>query len=287
MPPPGRMQQSFPSRQYSHGRARSAGLVARPPLAAGVYRFVLGRDAAPVLLHAGAADLPRDPFATLVLFGGGPLPASLRSLQARSRTSPDSRSRSSAVSSSPTAARFHGRRDRRSAAQLPAGHHEAGRPAAQPDVLISASTDLDSTDLPAGVRLGRRRPARSNSTSAATAAWIWAGSSWDALAPGSRGHGPFDSHVNGALNMKELKLPWVHWHSQAAAILDDVLAPEIRCAPNRCGRQKAAADEFERTVVRPGIQRWTDSAVHARIDQGGSLTQPHEFFRQVLEHIDR
>jgi hypothetical protein len=40
-----------------------------------------------------------------------------------------------------------------------------------------------------------------------TSTWFWAGSSWDALAPPTRGKGPFDSHVNGAPVMKERKNP--------------------------------------------------------------------------------
>jgi hypothetical protein len=38
--------------------------------------------------------------------------------------------------------------------------------------------------------------------------WFYTGNSWDALNEGSRGHGPFDSHVNGGTVMKELKVPW-------------------------------------------------------------------------------
>ncbi len=41
-------------------------------------------------------------------------------------------------------------------------------------------------------------------------AWGWAGSSFDALVSPTRGKGPFDSHINGGLVMKELKAPWTH-----------------------------------------------------------------------------
>src|SRR5579863_259237 len=56
--------------------------------------------------------------------------------------------------------------------------------------------------------------------------WIWAVSSWDALAPDTRSNGPFDSHVNCALNMKELNQPWVNWHS-LAFFFNDTATTEI------------------------------------------------------------
>jgi hypothetical protein len=277
------MQQSFPSRQYSHGRARSAGLVARPPLAAGVYRFVLGRDAAPVLLHAGAADLPRDPFATLVLFGGGPLPASLRSLQAALDAlagQPLPVERSFVVADGGQVAWTPENDTLQRNFRLVITRQ--GATAQEPDLLISTSTDLDSEsaflqvigwdDTAGAYQFYDRRQA----------SWIWAGSSWDALAPGSRGHGPFDSHVNGALNMKELKRPWVHWHSQAAMILDSVLAPDDPLRAERLWIGRQQADEFERAVARPGIQRWTSARITRSI-RDGKLTRLPEFMRQVLE----
>ena len=36
--------------------------------------------------------------------------------------------------------------------------------------------------------------------------WFWAGNSWHALDEPTRGRGPFDSHANGALVMKELRM---------------------------------------------------------------------------------
>ena len=55
--------------------------------------------------------------------------------------------------------------------------------------------------------------------------WMWAGNSFHALEPKTRGRGPFDSHINGSLVMKELKFPWVHWHSQADGISRSALFP--------------------------------------------------------------
>ena len=148
--------------------------------------------------------------------------------------------------------------------------------------MVSASTNLDSTtaflqvvswddDLGAFQFYDRR-----------DGSWIWAGSSWDALAPDSRGHGPFDSHVNGALNMKELKRPWVHWHSPAARILDSALAPDDPLAAEPLWVNRSQADEFERAIARPGIQRWTAARVERRT-RDGRLTSLPEFMRQVLD----
>ena len=55
--------------------------------------------------------------------------------------------------------------------------------------------------------------------------WVWAGRSEHALREPTRGKGPFDSHVNGGLVMKELRFPWLHWSSQAAFDLPGI-SPE-------------------------------------------------------------
>ena len=96
---------------------------------------------------------------------------------------------------------------------------------AQPDILISARLDIDSPTNFLQVIGWDAEAGASQFYERRNGHWILAGSSWDALAPGSRGAGPFDSHINGALNMKELKFPWLHWHSPSATISDEVLSP--------------------------------------------------------------
>jgi len=281
MPEPTRAKQSFPSRQYSHGSSRRAGFAA-PALAAGrTYRFVLGRDAAPQPIDAATPGAPRDPLAALVLFGGRPLPMTLRALLAHldGGANPLPVQRSFVVADggqipwSPETDALQ-----RNLRLVVTRHGAEGQ---QPDLLVSASTNLDSEreflqvigwDETAGAfQFYDRREG----------SWFWAGSSWDALAAGSRGHGPFDSHVNGALNMKELKRPWVHWHSQAAQIPDSVLAPGDPFAAEPLWTKRSQADEFERAIARPGIQRWTAQRI-ARRTQGAVLTALPEFMRQVL-----
>src|SRR5262249_30256237 len=113
-------------------------------------------------------------------------------------------------------------------------------------------------------------------------AWIYAGSSWDALVPPTRGKGPFDSHVNGALNMKELKIPWQNWHSEAGGIKDDVLAPNDALRAERLWSDRTGAQELERTFIRPGIVRWVEARFSSCV-ANGRLNRLPEFMRHVLE----
>lgn len=112
-------------------------------------------------------------------------------------------------------------------------------------------------------------------------AWFWAGSSWEALEPDTRGHGPFDSHVNGGLVMKELKVPWQNWHSMSAIIKPDSMAPEDPLREDGFFKKLESADQLEQ-MVRGGLHRWTEGRFQRRL-VNGKLTRAHEFFRQVLE----
>ncbi|HET9370057.1 MAG TPA: hypothetical protein VFO19_07405 [Vicinamibacterales bacterium] len=280
-----RTRQQFPSRQYRYPYAvPEARLQADEPAdPREMLRFIAGRDAAPVPLGRDEARAKlHDPFVRLVLLpdgAAGPPPMSLRAVLAAIDATPMTETRSFVVADGGQIPWSQETNDLQRNFRLAIVRQAPGE--AQPDILISGSTDIDSPtnflqvigwDNTVGAyqfyerRLGR---------------WVWAGSSWDALAPASRAHGPFDSHINGALNMKELKFPWLHWHSPSAAITDEVLAAgdPLRGEPLWTGRR--LADEFERTIVRPGIRRWTDSRFTKRI-VNGSLTRLHEFFRQVL-----
>jgi hypothetical protein len=155
------------------------------------------------------------------------------------------------------------------------------QPGSQPDLYISTSTVFDSDttflqvigwDPAAGAYQFYERRQQ---------AWVWAGSSWDSLDERSRGKGPFDSHVNGALNMKELKRPWIHWHSQSASITDEVLAPEDPLRNEALWRGKHGAEALELRVVKPGIRRWMNARLQ-RCLRDGRLTRLREFLRQVI-----
>ena len=111
-----------------------------------------------------------------------------------------------------------------------------------------------------------------------TTAWVWAGNSNHALDPQTRGRGPFDGHVNGSMVMKELKEPWSNWHSSRASIRE-AAGPELAADPLFDGRSDA--DDFERSVARPWIARWT-AARFARIKLAGKIEHPDWLLRQVL-----
>lgn len=110
-------------------------------------------------------------------------------------------------------------------------------------------------------------------------AWIYAGNSRHALSEPTRGQGPFDSHVNGALVMKELRAPWLHWSSMAAFDLpgvkgDDPLQNEALF------RGRVGAEKLE-TLVRASVQQWTAERFESAIKDGGFMQAP-AFMRQVL-----
>lgn len=108
-------------------------------------------------------------------------------------------------------------------------------------------------------------------------AWVWAGDSWSALEPRSRGKGCFDSHVNGSVVMKELKAPWFNWKSQAADVL---LAPDDPLHDDPLYRQVIGAETLELTV-RALVSRWTTARVR-RVAGGGTVEHPDRLLRQVF-----
>jgi hypothetical protein len=282
-------QDRFPTRQYAYARGARLGLAGegqRPLTPGGVYRFLLGKDSEPVLLKPDSVRAEfHDPFAELVLAGDKPLPVTLRSLlaaiDAHNADSVGLPVQNSFVVadggqipwSRETATLRRQLRFVVTRAKLP------GNPA---DLFISSSAAFDSTTtflqvigwdpVATAYRFFDRRDG----------AWIFAGSSWDALVPPTRGKGPFDSHVNGALNMKELKVPWQNWHSEAAGIKDEILDPADPLRTEKLWTARSPAQEFERTFIRPGIVRWMQARFAACID-GGRLIRLPEFMRHVLE----
>ena len=88
--------------------------------------------------------------------------------------------------------------------------------------------------------------------------WVWAGNSRHALQQPTRGKGPFESHPSGNLIMKELKFPWVHWHSFkvhiSAAVFEEADVPR----EHQWFLDKSGAETCETDVVMPSIVRWTN-----------------------------
>ncbi len=99
--------------------------------------------------------------------------------------------------------------------------------------------------------------------------WVWAGDSNLALAPGSRGQGCFDSHVNGSVVMKELKRPWIHWQSMKATLQ---LAADDPLRSNPLYTSASGAEKLE-LIIRPTVRRWT----MARLQRATASSQ--------LEHL--
>lgn len=113
--------------------------------------------------------------------------------------------------------------------------------------------------------------------------WVWAGNSFHSLDAPSRGQGPFDSHVNGSMVMKELKLPWTHWHSVSASVPPEVLAPGDPAAEDPLFTGRGGAEFFEQSVVKPGVRRWTDARLAKTTAADGTVKQVPQLLRQLVE----
>ena len=113
--------------------------------------------------------------------------------------------------------------------------------------------------------------------------WLWAGNSTCAFQWESRGQGPFDSHVNGAMVMKELRAPWSNWHSMRASIQDNILAPNDPLRDEPLFKNRVSAHELEVSVVKPGVDRWTRSRLTRAISADGTMSEVKSFLRQLLE----
>jgi hypothetical protein len=274
----------FPTRQYRYTAAPVAldGLSAPTLL-----RFVMGRDPHPVPIQP--ADLPPDPFARLILgAGSGPLPQTCRDLLARLDSFNGDPASGLPMQRSFVVA---------DGGQIPWSPETADlervfriaitrsrpQPGSQPDILISTGTLFDSEEMFLQVIGWDPQNGAFQFYERRDGAWVWAGSSWDSLTPEARGKGPFDSHVNGALNMKELKAPWVHWHSQAAQITNAALAPDDPLRNEPIWINRSPAESYENDIVRPGILRWHAARFQGCTSADGkSLDRLDEFFRQVL-----
>jgi hypothetical protein len=110
--------------------------------------------------------------------------------------------------------------------------------------------------------------------------WVWAGNSFHALRGSTRGKGPFDSHINGGLVMKELKEPWSHWHSMSGSIGRDVFGAESQFNTDPLFAELEGGEALE-PVVKVGVRRWTKSRF-ARDLKNGILHNVAEYLRQVL-----
>jgi hypothetical protein len=166
----------------------------------------------------------------------------------------------------------------------PDGGPDPSRPG--PDILVSAfnpeggTTELMAWDHGKGGFNFYRTFGETDT------AWVFAGNSRDALTAATRARGPFESHRGGNVLMKELRAPWIHWHSIDAAVDKNVLAPNnpIRNHPwflAAIGDQRGALN-CETRVVRPSIDRWVRTHFDALVADG-TPTDAEPIFTSVLD----
>lgn len=116
-----------------------------------------------------------------------------------------------------------------------------------------------------------------------TRAWVYAGNSRHALVDPTQGKGPFESHLSGAFLMKELRAPWINWHSPDANIQPSVFAEDDPLADHPWFGQKEPLGAFicETAVARPSITRWAKARFDA-ILRAGRVSDPARVMQQVL-----
>jgi hypothetical protein len=117
------------------------------------------------------------------------------------------------------------------------------------------------------------------------AMWMLAGNSRDALRDASRRKGVFESHRSGAPLMKELKTPWINWHSPAATMPDTVFEPND---PRRAhdwfkNKEPGGGLTFEFEAARPAMTRWAKARFAKLRKSGGTLARPRQFMEQILD----
>ncbi len=112
--------------------------------------------------------------------------------------------------------------------------------------------------------------------------WAFAGNSRHALSPPTKGKGPFEAHPSGNLIMKELRLPWVHWHSFTVDIFEDAFPKGDPRRKHPWFTKKLGAETCETAVVMPSITRWTKARFDQVIGANGDVTDPGRVVEQIV-----
>jgi hypothetical protein len=153
-----------------------------------------------------------------------------------------------------------------------------------PDVLISAfHPEHDDVELMAWDR--RAGGFNFYKSVGANAAWVFAGNSAHAVAPATEGKGPFESHRSGNFIMKELRAPWINWHTQDAQIDASIFPPgDARGThPWFTNKVPQGALACEMEVARPSIERWTAARFKALLADGQTVARPRRIMQQILD----
>ncbi|HEV2861016.1 MAG TPA: hypothetical protein VGX48_08425 [Pyrinomonadaceae bacterium] len=282
-----RERQRFPTRNYPyHARPDAAPpdeISAEPPQANTLYRRVLGLDAQARPMTPDELKGLDDPFGRL-LRSGAPFPLTLRQLLAAV----------DALGGTPEAL----------ANQLvflaaDGGHIPWSQETDELERFFRFAVARGSGDFPLLVSGSTALDSDANGAFLQVIGWdatnevfhyyerldgtfFWAGMSQHALEDGTRGQGPFDSHVNGSLVMKELRAPWIHWHAPQAGINEEALAPDDRLRDEPIFRSRVTAERLETEVVRPGIRRWNEARVRKAVGADGVWRRVPHVMRQAV-----
>jgi hypothetical protein len=249
-------------------------------------RFVVGENAQPVLMQSAAMNAELDdPFANLLL-KQGVFPATgqevLAALDAK------------VEAGDPLAAQSQRSFVLGEGSQIPladatpstnAGMRflvTRGSGANGPDIIISAAgPNATLVELMAWDAV--RKGFNYYRTVGKKGRWAFAGNSRHALSAPTKGKGPFESHPSGNLLMKELKLPWVHWHSSVLEITPDAFPQDDLRRSHPWFTQKQGAERCEIQVVMPSIRRWTSARLDQVIAPNGTVTDPKRIIEQVVK----
>ncbi|MEY9606272.1 hypothetical protein AB7M74_001868 [Bradyrhizobium japonicum] len=281
-----RERQHFPTRNYPY-RARAVGEAAAPDVLSAepntLYRRVLGLDAEPRPMTADELKGLADPFGRL-LRSGRPFPLTVRDLLAAidALTNGEDTLPDQLVFFVADGGHVPWTPD--TDALQRAFRFVIARGRGEFSLLISASTAVDSSADQAFLQIIGWDPTHHvfHFYERLRGTFFWAGMSRHALEDATRGRGPFDSHVNGALVMKELRSPWIHWHAPQAGINEEALAPEDPLRHDPLFRGRVTAERLEIEVVRPAIRRWNESRIAEAIGAGGIWRNVHHFLRQAV-----
>jgi hypothetical protein len=261
--------------------------------AAAIHRFVVGEDDAPRQLStAEAAHELGDPFAEFVLLRGSFPQTAEESVEALKAAVPEGdplRNQMSFVLGEGSQIAFSDETKdvERSMRFLVTLGATSNGPPEGPDVLVSAffpqqpGVELMAWDR----RTGGFNYYRSMGRAGQPHAWVFAGNSRHALDDPTQGKGPFESHKSGALLMKELKTPWVNWHSSFARISATAFSPMDTRRDHTWFTKKepGGAYAFEFEVARPAIARWAKARFDALRASPGAIENPGRIIEQVID----
>lgn len=246
-----------------------------------IHRLIVGKDSAvKQLTQAEAEKQLGDPFATLVLLKGTfPNTAGdiLAALDKATKPNDPLRDRLFFFVGEATQIPGTERVDRHVRFLVTTG----AVPDVGPDVMISVfHPDSEDAELMAWDR--RTGGFNYYRTAIGSNGWIFAGNSRHALQSDSEFKGPFESHTTGNFLMKELKLPWVHWHSFSAPVNAANLPPDLRKHPWFVKRDPEGAATCELEVAVPAVKRWTTRRFERMVAKDGKVDRPDRVVRQLL-----